>query len=194
VDRAALWQVFSKHFGFPCHFFHELLHTHHHLLSRVDTNSQIVATVLSEFSLTPTQETEGRRKKTIVGVPFYLNSLRISNTRRLTEFVNLSVYKTNFSMVKLKYVRGVPCGCTCLMTDQCISGRNCSVFVCVCVPIIDNVFCIVVSVSMIIDLVCHNIFEARVGTELNLILMQVLHILTVYKFSLLSDQQGQSML
>jgi hypothetical protein len=27
VDKAALRQVFSEYFGFPCHSFHQLLHT-----------------------------------------------------------------------------------------------------------------------------------------------------------------------
>jgi hypothetical protein len=30
VDEATLGQVFSEYFGFPCHAFHRLLHTHHH--------------------------------------------------------------------------------------------------------------------------------------------------------------------
>jgi hypothetical protein len=30
VDKAALGQVFSKYFGFPCQLFHRLLHYHNH--------------------------------------------------------------------------------------------------------------------------------------------------------------------
>jgi hypothetical protein len=30
VDKVALGQVFSEHFGFPCHSFHQILHSHNH--------------------------------------------------------------------------------------------------------------------------------------------------------------------
>jgi hypothetical protein len=30
VDKAALGQVFSKYFGFPCQSFHQFLHHHNH--------------------------------------------------------------------------------------------------------------------------------------------------------------------
>jgi hypothetical protein len=30
VEEAALRQIFSEYFGFPCQAFHRLLHTHHH--------------------------------------------------------------------------------------------------------------------------------------------------------------------
>jgi hypothetical protein len=30
VDKAALWQVFSEYFGFPCQSFHRFLHQHNH--------------------------------------------------------------------------------------------------------------------------------------------------------------------
>jgi hypothetical protein len=30
VDKAALGQVFSECFGFPCQSFHQLFNTHHH--------------------------------------------------------------------------------------------------------------------------------------------------------------------
>jgi hypothetical protein len=30
VDKAALWQVFSEYFGFPCQSFHRFLHYHNH--------------------------------------------------------------------------------------------------------------------------------------------------------------------
>jgi hypothetical protein len=31
VDKAALGQVFSEYFGFPCQLFHPFLHYHNHL-------------------------------------------------------------------------------------------------------------------------------------------------------------------
>jgi hypothetical protein len=31
VDKAALGQVFSENFGFPCQSFHQFLHHHNHL-------------------------------------------------------------------------------------------------------------------------------------------------------------------
>jgi hypothetical protein len=31
VDKAALGQVFSEYFGFPCQSFHQFLHRHNHL-------------------------------------------------------------------------------------------------------------------------------------------------------------------
>jgi hypothetical protein len=56
VDKAALGQVFSEYFGFPCQFsFHRLLHTHH-LSSEAGTIGQLVADVPSGLSLTPPQE------------------------------------------------------------------------------------------------------------------------------------------
>jgi hypothetical protein len=58
VDKVALGQFFSKHFGFPCQFsFHRLLHTHH-LSRRIGIIGQIVADVPSGHSLTPPQETK----------------------------------------------------------------------------------------------------------------------------------------
>jgi hypothetical protein len=35
----ALGQVFSDYFGFPCHSFHRLLHTHHHPSSIIQVSS-----------------------------------------------------------------------------------------------------------------------------------------------------------
>jgi hypothetical protein len=66
VDKVALGQVFSKHFGFPYQFaFHRLLHTHH-LSSGAGTIGQLVADVPSGLSLTPPQETKKKNKPTIV--------------------------------------------------------------------------------------------------------------------------------
>jgi hypothetical protein len=56
VNKVALGQVFSKHFGFPHQFsFHQLLHIHH-LSSGAGTIDQLVADVPSGLSLTPPQE------------------------------------------------------------------------------------------------------------------------------------------
>jgi hypothetical protein len=56
VDRGALGQVFSKHFGFLCQFlFHRLLRTHR-LSPGAGTVGQIVADVPSGLSLAPPQE------------------------------------------------------------------------------------------------------------------------------------------
>jgi hypothetical protein len=33
VHKAALEEIFSEYFGFPCQSFHRLLHIHHHSLS-----------------------------------------------------------------------------------------------------------------------------------------------------------------
>jgi hypothetical protein len=46
VGKAALGQVFSEYFGFPCQAFHRLLHTHHNLSSGAGTIGQIVASVI----------------------------------------------------------------------------------------------------------------------------------------------------
>jgi hypothetical protein len=40
VDEVALSQVFSEHFGFPCHSFHWLFNTHHHPSSGAGTAGQ----------------------------------------------------------------------------------------------------------------------------------------------------------
>jgi hypothetical protein len=52
VDKAALGQVFSEYFGFPCQFSFHI----HHLSSWAGTIGQLVADVLSGLSLTPPQE------------------------------------------------------------------------------------------------------------------------------------------
>jgi hypothetical protein len=53
VDKAALRQVFSKYFGFPCQCtFHQSLHTHH-LSFRAGTIGQTLAAVPNGLSLTP---------------------------------------------------------------------------------------------------------------------------------------------
>jgi hypothetical protein len=57
VDKAALAQVFSEYFTFPCQFsFHQMLHTH--LSSGAITIGQIVADVPSGLSLNPPQGKE----------------------------------------------------------------------------------------------------------------------------------------
>jgi hypothetical protein len=63
VDRVALGQVFSEHFGFPCHSFYRLLHTHHHPSSSgAGTIGQIVVDVPKGLSLTPLKETKKKIK------------------------------------------------------------------------------------------------------------------------------------
>jgi hypothetical protein len=48
VDKMALGQVFSEHFGFPCQFsFHRQLYTHHHLSSGAGSIGQLVPDVPS---------------------------------------------------------------------------------------------------------------------------------------------------
>jgi hypothetical protein len=42
-----LGQAFSEYFGFPCHSFHRVLHTHHYPSSGAGTRGQIVANVLN---------------------------------------------------------------------------------------------------------------------------------------------------
>lgn len=58
------------------------------------------------------------------------------------------------------------------------------------VPIVDDVFCIVVCVSVTIDHVWSKGLH-RVVSDTD---ADITYILTIYKFSLLSDHQGQSML
>jgi hypothetical protein len=58
VKKAALGQVFSEYFGFPCQSFHQLLNTHYHPSSGAGTIGQKVATVLCGLSLIPSQETK----------------------------------------------------------------------------------------------------------------------------------------
>jgi hypothetical protein len=60
LDKVGL--VFSECFGFSCHSFHRLLHTHHHhhhhhLSSGAGTTDKIVADVPSGLNLIPPQET-----------------------------------------------------------------------------------------------------------------------------------------
>jgi hypothetical protein len=51
VDKTALGQAFSEHFGLPCQSFHRLLHTHHPS-SGADTIGQTVADVPSGLRIT----------------------------------------------------------------------------------------------------------------------------------------------
>jgi hypothetical protein len=54
VDKVALRQVFSEHFGFTYQFSsHRLLHNHHHLSSGAGAIGQTVAAEPSGLSLTP---------------------------------------------------------------------------------------------------------------------------------------------
>jgi hypothetical protein len=57
VDKAALGQVSCKHFSYPCHSLHWLLHNHHQPLSGDGTVGQMAANMPSGLSLTPPQET-----------------------------------------------------------------------------------------------------------------------------------------
>jgi hypothetical protein len=60
VDKAALGQVFSEYYGFPCQFsFHQLFHTH--LSPGAGTLGQMAADVPSGLSLTPPQETKKKK-------------------------------------------------------------------------------------------------------------------------------------
>jgi hypothetical protein len=52
VDKVALGQVFSKHFGFPYQSFHWLLHAYHPS-SGAGTIGQIVVVILNKLSPTP---------------------------------------------------------------------------------------------------------------------------------------------
>jgi hypothetical protein len=55
VDKVALEQVSSEHFGFPCQFsFHQMLHTN--LPSGAGTIGQLVADLPSGLSLNPSHE------------------------------------------------------------------------------------------------------------------------------------------
>jgi hypothetical protein len=60
VDEVALMQVFSDYFSFHCQFsFYRLLHTH--LLS--SSGAGTTADAPSELSVTPSQETKTKKKK-----------------------------------------------------------------------------------------------------------------------------------
>jgi hypothetical protein len=62
VDKAALQQVFSEYFGFPCQLsFHRLLHTHH-LSAGAGKISQLVTDVPSGLSLTPSQGNKNEKE------------------------------------------------------------------------------------------------------------------------------------
>jgi hypothetical protein len=63
MDKAALGQVFSEYFGFPCQSFHRLLHTHHHPSSGAGTIGQIVADVPNGLSLTHPKKLKKKKKK-----------------------------------------------------------------------------------------------------------------------------------
>jgi hypothetical protein len=55
ADKAALGQVFSEYFGFPCQFsFGQMLHTH--LLVVTGTTGQLLADIPSGLSLIPPHE------------------------------------------------------------------------------------------------------------------------------------------
>jgi hypothetical protein len=51
VEKAALRQIFSEYFGFPCQIFHRPLHTQHHPPSGAGTIGQILVDVPSGLSL-----------------------------------------------------------------------------------------------------------------------------------------------
>jgi hypothetical protein len=59
VDKDALGKIFFKNLSFPCQSPQRLLHTRHPS-SGPGTILQIIADVLSDLSLAPTQETENR--------------------------------------------------------------------------------------------------------------------------------------
>jgi hypothetical protein len=55
VDKVALGQVFSEHFGFSCHYsFHKLFYTHH--ISGTGAVGELVADIQSGLSFTLPQE------------------------------------------------------------------------------------------------------------------------------------------
>jgi hypothetical protein len=73
LDRAALRQISSEYFGFPCQFsFQRLLHIHE-LSSGAGTIGQLVADVPSGLSLTPLKEI--KKKFIILLLLFLLLSL-----------------------------------------------------------------------------------------------------------------------
>lgn len=45
VDKAAMGQTWPEYFGFPCQWFHRVLHSHYHLSSMAGTIGQIAADV-----------------------------------------------------------------------------------------------------------------------------------------------------
>jgi hypothetical protein len=51
VDKAALGQVFSEYFGFPCQSFHQFLHHHNH--PGMGQYALLVAAVPSGLNWTP---------------------------------------------------------------------------------------------------------------------------------------------
>jgi hypothetical protein len=65
VDKVALGQVFSEHFGFPCQFsFYRLLHAHH-LPSGAGTIGQLVADVPGGLSVTAHPKKLKKKKKNL---------------------------------------------------------------------------------------------------------------------------------
>jgi hypothetical protein len=56
VDKAALGQVSSEYFSFPCHSFHRLLHSHHNPFFAACTMDLVVADIPSGHSLIPPLE------------------------------------------------------------------------------------------------------------------------------------------
>jgi hypothetical protein len=63
VDKAALGQVFSSYFGFPCHSINWMLDTQPQLSFEAGTLGQIMADVPSGLSLTPARKTKTKKKK-----------------------------------------------------------------------------------------------------------------------------------
>jgi hypothetical protein len=60
VDKAALGQVFSEYFGFPCQSFHQFLHHHNH-----PALALLVAAVPSGPNWTPTPHDNNKKIKII---------------------------------------------------------------------------------------------------------------------------------
>jgi hypothetical protein len=97
VEKVALVQVFSEHFGFPCQFsLHPLLHIHHRRSSLAGTTGILVADVLSGLNLAPPQETKKR-----------LNSSRYPLGMKL---VVLGVVKGPVQGIEPRILVGSACG------------------------------------------------------------------------------------
>jgi hypothetical protein len=103
VDKVALGQVFSEHFGFLCQFsFHRMVHTH--LSSGAGTIGQLEPDVPSGLSLTPPDE---------------IIKNRYNTTKLLVSYI--THIASNQIAVLIFYVHGFKNRYKCITTDSLFS-------------------------------------------------------------------------
>jgi hypothetical protein len=95
VDKE-VQQVFSEYFGFSCHWFHWIVHTHqNHLSSGPDIIGQTLANVLSGLSLTPPQETKNKTNHWSYDPPTPKHQEYIYETKLVYNYPNFRHYPSS---------------------------------------------------------------------------------------------------